>query len=50
MGASAFLGSTASGALRGMANIAWVSLALGCIVPVGALLLERQLRARDAVS
>ena len=50
MGASAFLGSTASGALRGMNKIAWIALALGCIVPLGALLLERQLRARDAVS
>jgi predicted MFS family arabinose efflux permease len=50
MGASACLGSTASGALRGMASIAWIALALGCVVPLGALLLERQLRARDSVS
>jgi predicted MFS family arabinose efflux permease len=47
MSASAFLGSTANGALRGMANIAWIALALGGVVPVGALLLERQLRARE---
>jgi hypothetical protein len=33
-----------------MASIAWIALALGCVVPLGALLLERQLRARDSVS
>jgi predicted MFS family arabinose efflux permease len=49
MGASAFLGSTASGALSGMAKIAWVALGLGCVVPLGALLLERRLRERDSV-
>jgi len=47
MGASACLGSTASGALHGMESIAWIALALGCFVPLGALLLERRLRARE---
>jgi predicted MFS family arabinose efflux permease len=48
MGASACIGSTANGALLGMESIARIALALGCVVPLGALLLERQLRGREA--
>lgn len=47
MGASAFLVAMPSGRLVGMAQVAWFALALACLVPLGAFLLERRVRRRE---
>ena len=47
MGASAFLIATPSGRLEGMDQVAWVALALACLVPIGAFLLEGRVRQRE---
>jgi len=47
MGASAFLIAAPSGRLEGMDQVAWVALALACLVPIGAFLLEGRVRQRE---
>jgi predicted MFS family arabinose efflux permease len=48
MSAAAYLTSSPDGSLLGMQTVAWLSLAIAAVVPLGAWLLERRLRAREA--
>lgn len=47
--ASLVLVAEPSGKLQGMASVAWAALIVACLVPLGAGLLERRVRARERV-
>lgn len=48
--ASLVLVAEPNGKLQGMAQVAWAALIVACLVPIGANILERRVRARERVS
>jgi predicted MFS family arabinose efflux permease len=48
--ASLVLVAEPDGKLQGMAQVAWAALIVACLVPLGAGLLEKRVRARERVS
>jgi hypothetical protein len=47
--ASTVLVALPDGKLEGMAQVAWGALFVACLVPVGASILERKVKAREAL-
>jgi predicted MFS family arabinose efflux permease len=47
--ASVVLVAAPDGKLTGMTEVAWAALAVACLVPLGAAVLERGVRAREAL-